>query len=67
MIYLFAVDNIQFHMQSVSMQDVLLFNYINLHYSYVGAHTLSGACIEPRALNELIPDWKEKGVSVCFL
>lgn len=28
---------------------------------YVGAHTLSGACIEPRALDELIPDWKEKG------
>eukprot|EP00818_Percolomonas_sp_WS_P007375 CAMPEP_0117444436 /NCGR_PEP_ID=MMETSP0759-20121206/5240_1 /TAXON_ID=63605 /ORGANISM="Percolomonas cosmopolitus, Strain WS" /LENGTH=623 /DNA_ID=CAMNT_0005236503 /DNA_START=201 /DNA_END=2072 /DNA_ORIENTATION=+ len=29
--------------------------------SYVGAHILSGACIEPRTLNELIPDWKEKG------
>src|SRR5687768_16886903 len=29
--------------------------------SEVGAHILSGACIEPRALNELIPDWKEKG------
>jgi len=28
---------------------------------YIGAHTLSGACIEPNALNELIPDWKEKG------
>lgn len=28
---------------------------------YIGAHTLSGACIEPRALDELIPDWKEKG------
>ncbi|HTC08156.1 MAG TPA: electron transfer flavoprotein-ubiquinone oxidoreductase [Acetobacteraceae bacterium] len=27
----------------------------------VGAHILSGAVIEPRALNELIPDWKEKG------
>uniref|UniRef100_T1IPK2 Electron transfer flavoprotein-ubiquinone oxidoreductase n=1 Tax=Strigamia maritima TaxID=126957 RepID=T1IPK2_STRMM len=27
----------------------------------VGGHILSGACIEPRALNELIPDWKEKG------
>ncbi|RUS34955.1 hypothetical protein BC938DRAFT_477405 [Jimgerdemannia flammicorona] len=27
----------------------------------LGAHTLSGAVIEPRALNELIPDWKEKG------
>jgi electron-transferring-flavoprotein dehydrogenase len=29
--------------------------------SEVGAHILSGAVIEPRALNELIPDWKEKG------
>ncbi|RKP34825.1 hypothetical protein BJ085DRAFT_14782 [Dimargaris cristalligena] len=27
----------------------------------VGAHTLSGAVVEPRALDELIPDWKEKG------
>ncbi len=29
--------------------------------SEVGAHILSGAVIEPRALNELIPDWKDKG------
>ena len=27
---------------------------------YVSAHTLSGACIETRALDELIPDWKER-------
>ena len=27
----------------------------------LGAHTLSGACLEPHALNELIPNWKEKG------
>jgi electron-transferring-flavoprotein dehydrogenase len=27
----------------------------------VGAHILSGAVVEPRALNELIPDWKDKG------
>ena len=26
----------------------------------VGGHILSGACLEPRALDELIPDWKEK-------
>ena len=26
-----------------------------------GAHTLSGAVMDPRALPELIPDWKEKG------
>lgn len=28
--------------------------------SEVGAHILSGAVLEPRALNELIPDWKER-------
>ena len=27
----------------------------------VGAHILSGAIFEPRALNELFPDWKERG------
>ena len=27
----------------------------------VGAHILSGAVIDPIALNELIPDWKKKG------
>ena len=27
----------------------------------IGGHILSGAVVEPRALNELIPDWKEKG------
>ena len=27
----------------------------------VGAHILSGAVIEPRALDELLPDWKERG------
>lgn len=29
--------------------------------SEVGAHILSGAVFEPRALNELIPDWQDKG------
>ena len=29
--------------------------------SEVGAHILSGAVLEPKALDELIPDWKEKG------
>ncbi len=27
----------------------------------LGAHILSGAVMDPRALTELIPDWKEKG------
>jgi electron-transferring-flavoprotein dehydrogenase len=26
-----------------------------------GAHILSGAVMDPRALNELLPDWKERG------
>src|SRR5690606_15968726 len=29
--------------------------------SEVGAHIVSGAVFEPAALNELFPDWKEKG------
>ena len=29
--------------------------------SEVGAHILSGAVLEPTALNELLPNWKEKG------
>jgi len=29
--------------------------------SEVGAHILSGAVLEPRSLDELIPDWKNKG------
>jgi electron-transferring-flavoprotein dehydrogenase len=29
--------------------------------SEVGAHILSGAVIEPRALDELLPDWKAQG------
>jgi electron-transferring-flavoprotein dehydrogenase len=29
--------------------------------SEVGAHILSGCVLEPRSLNELLPDWREKG------
>jgi electron-transferring-flavoprotein dehydrogenase len=29
--------------------------------SEIGAHILSGAIMDPRALTELIPDWKEQG------
>ena len=32
--------------------------------SEIGAHILSGAVLEPTALNELIPDWKEKGAPI---
>ena len=29
--------------------------------SEIGAHILSGAVMDPRAIDELIPDWKAKG------
>ena len=29
--------------------------------SELGAHILSGAVVDPRALDELLPDWKERG------
>lgn len=32
--------------------------------SEVGAHILSGAVFEPTAMNELFPDWKEKGAPI---
>ena len=32
--------------------------------SEVGAHILSGAVIDPIAINELIPDWKAKGAPI---
>lgn len=41
------------------------FIYICLHFiqTLAGGHTLSGACIEPRSLEELFPNWREMGVS----
>lgn len=40
------------------------FIYICLHFiqTFSGGHTLSGACIEPRSLEELFPNWREMGV-----
>ena len=32
--------------------------------SEVGAHILSGAVLDPRALNELLPDWQDRGAPV---
>ena len=32
--------------------------------SEVGAHILSGAVVDPIGLNELMPDWKEKGAPI---
>jgi hypothetical protein len=36
-------------------------NNLSLFYHVLGGHILSGACVDPVALNELIPDWKDKG------
>ena len=41
-----------------------MFVYVVEKGAEVGAHILSGAVLEPRALNELIPDWQEKIGSV---
>src|SRR5215470_17123922 len=30
----------------------------------IGAHVISGAVMDPRGINELMPDWKEKGAPV---
>jgi len=35
--------------------------------SEIGAHILSGAVIDPKALNELIPDWQAKGAPLATL
>ena len=32
--------------------------------SEVGAHILSGAVLDPCGLNELLPDWKERGAPI---
>ncbi|CAL1527684.1 unnamed protein product [Lymnaea stagnalis] len=32
--------------------------------SEMGGHTISGACLEPRTLNELFPNWKEMGAPI---
>ena len=34
---------------------------------FAGGHTLSGAVIQPNALEELFPDWKERGVSFMYI
>jgi len=41
------------------LKNFLFFKYI----SYTGGHTLSGAVLEPRALNELIPNWSNSDES----
>lgn len=45
---------------SVEMPEVLLMD----KGAYIGAHSLSGAVMDPRGLTELIPDFIEKGAPV---
>src|SRR6266566_10099437 len=30
----------------------------------IGAHTISGAVMDPRGIQELMPDWKERGAPI---
>lgn len=48
-------------MQQASANDQELSVCVVEKGSEVGAHIMSGAVIEPRALDELFPDWKEQG------
>jgi len=48
-------------MQQAQDQDQELSVCVVEKGSEVGAHILSGAILEPRALNELFPNWKEQG------
>ena len=35
--------------------------------SEIGAHILSGAVIDPKALDELLPDWRDQGLSLIHI
>ncbi len=48
-------------MQLAKEQDQDLMVCVLEKGSEIGAHILSGAVVDPVALNELIPDWQEKG------
>jgi len=48
-------------MQLASENDTELMVVVVEKGSEIGAHILSGAVIDPIALDELIPDWKDKG------
>ncbi|KAK6010866.1 hypothetical protein OSTOST_24067 [Ostertagia ostertagi] len=55
-------------MEKVRVKNLLFLHYVRVcvveKAPEVGAHTLSGAVIETRALDELLPDWKEMGAPV---
>lgn len=51
-------------MQQAQVNDQELMVCVVEKGSEVGAHILSGAVFEPRALNELFPDWEEQGLAL---
>ena len=53
LIYIYSYPNLIF--------TGILYSTVISYFSTTGNHILSGACLEPIALDELIPDWKEKG------
>ena len=44
------------------MYSYSMLNCVTVTPGGLGGHTLSGAVLEPTALQELFPDWKERGV-----
>jgi electron-transferring-flavoprotein dehydrogenase len=51
-------------MQLAEKQDKTISVVVLEKGSEIGAHILSGAILEPRALDELFPDWKARGAPV---
>lgn len=50
--------------QRAAAEDVTLDVCVLEKGTEIGAHILSGAVMDPRALNELIPDWKKRGAPI---
>lgn len=48
-------------MMRLFLQFTLWFN------GFVGAHVISGNVFEPRALDELLPQWRQDGVDFRYL
>lgn len=42
------------------IQFIMILVLLTYHFNSVGSHILSGAVIEPRALNELLPTWSSR-------
>ncbi len=54
-----------FHLRQLSNQAGLELSIAVLEKGKeIGAHILSGAVMDPRGINELMPDWKERGAPI---